>query len=90
MARSTAPVYLREVVAEAQTPDFQRLAATERLRWTLACRAAVKSGADLAFDEMSALIRDLEACDLGKTCPHGRPTVILLSRELLDREFGRT
>ena len=82
--------YLREVVAEAQTPDFQRLAATERLRWTLACRAAVKSGTDLAFDEMSALIRDLEACDLGKTCPHGRPTVILLSRELLDREFGRT
>ena len=83
-------VYLREVVAEAQTPDFQRLAATERLRWTLACRAAVKSGDDLAFDEMAALIRDLEACDLGKTCPHGRPTVILLSRELLDREFGRT
>ena len=83
-------VYLREVVAEAQTPDFQRLAATERLRWTLACRAAVKSGDDLAFDEMAALIHDLEACDLGKTCPHGRPTVILLSRELLDREFGRT
>ena len=85
-----AASYLREVVAEAQTPDFQRLAATERLRWTLACRAAVKSGAPLAFDEMSALIRDLEACDLGLTCPHGRPTVILLSRELLDREFGRT
>ena len=39
---------------------------------------------------MNALIRDLEACDLGVTCPHGRPTVILLSRELLDREFGRT
>ncbi len=85
-----AATYLREVVAEAQTPNVQRLAATERLRWTLACRAAVKSGDLLAFDEMSALIGDLEACDLGKTCPHGRPTVILLSRELLDREFGRT
>lgn len=90
LGRIDAASYLREVVAEAQTPDFQRLAASERLRWTLACRAAVKSGDDLALDEMSALIRDLEACDLGITCPHGRPTVILLSRELLDREFGRT
>lgn len=90
LGRIEAATYLREVVAEAQTPDFQRLAATERLRWTLACRAAVKSGDSLAFDEMSALIRDLEACDLGLTCPHGRPTVILLSRQLLDREFGRT
>ena len=85
-----AATYLREVVAEAQTPDFQRLAAADRLRWSLACRAAVKAGGPLTFDEMSALIRDLEACDLGITCPHGRPTVILLSRELLDREFGRT
>ncbi len=84
-----AATYLREVVAEAQTPDFQRLAAADRLRWSLACRAAVKAGGPLSFDEMNALIRDLEACDLGITCPHGRPTVILLSRQLLDREFGR-
>lgn len=90
LGRIDGASYLREVVAEAQTPDFQRLAAADRLRWTLACRAAVKSGDDLALDEMAALIRDLEACDLGATCPHGRPTVILLSRELLDREFGRT
>lgn len=90
LGRIDAATYLREVVAEAQTPDFQRLAAADRLRWSLACGAAIKSGAPLAFDEMSALIRDLEACDLGLTCPHGRPTVILLSRELLDREFGRT
>ncbi|MCY3957891.1 MAG: DNA mismatch repair endonuclease MutL [Chloroflexi bacterium] len=90
LGRIDAATYLREVVAEAQSSDFQRLAAADRLRWTLACRAAVKSGDPLAFDEMSALIRDLEACDLGLTCPHGRPTVILLSRQLLDREFGRT
>lgn len=90
LGRIDAATYLREVVAEAQSSDFQRLAAADRLRWSLACGAAIKSGAPLAFDEMSALIRDLEACDLGLTCPHGRPTVILLSRQLLDREFGRT
>ena len=90
LGRIDAATYLREVVAEAQSSDFQRLAAADRLRWSLACGAAIKSGDPLAFDEMSALIRDLEACDLGLTCPHGRPTVILLSRQLLDREFGRT
>ena len=90
LGRIDAATYLREVVAEAQAPDFQRIAAADRLRWSLACGAAIKSGAPLAFDEMSALIRDLESCDLGIICPHGRPTVILLSRDLLDREFGRT
>ncbi|MDE2867626.1 MAG: DNA mismatch repair endonuclease MutL, partial [Chloroflexota bacterium] len=63
LGRIDAATYLREVVAEAQAPDFQRIAAADRLRWSLACGAAIKSGAPLAFDEMSALIRDLEACD---------------------------
>ncbi len=82
--------YLQEIAAEAQTDTFQRLEVRDRVRWTLACRAAVKAGASLALEEMTALIRDLQACDLTVTCPHGRPTVVLLSRELLDREFGRT
>ena len=82
--------YLREVVAEMQQPEFRRLEATERVRWSLACRAAVKAGEPLSLDEMRSLIERLERCDLGRTCPHGRPTLILLSRDLLDRQFGRT
>jgi DNA mismatch repair protein MutL len=53
-------------------------------------RAAVKAGKVLSVDEQKALLRDLEACQSPRTCPHGRPTMIHLSIDLLERQFGRT
>lgn len=53
-------------------------------------RAAVKAGQVLSTDEQKALLRDLEACQSPRTCPHGRPTMIHLSIDLLERQFGRT
>jgi DNA mismatch repair protein MutL len=53
-------------------------------------RAAVKAGQNLSPDEQKALLRDLEACTAPRTCPHGRPTMIHLSIDLLERQFGRT
>jgi DNA mismatch repair protein MutL len=52
-------------------------------------RAAVKAGQTLSPDEQKALLRDLEACQAPRTCPHGRPTMIHLSIDLLERQFGR-
>jgi len=52
--------------------------------------AAVKAGQTLSYDEMQALIRQLERCASPRTCPHGRPTLILMSAEQLAKEFGRT
>lgn len=52
-------------------------------------RMAVKGGAVLSNDEQQALLRDLEACSAPRTCPHGRPTMIHLSVDLLERQFGR-
>jgi DNA mismatch repair protein MutL len=52
-------------------------------------RMAVKSGQTLTPDEQRALLTDLESCDSPRTCPHGRPTMIHLSVELLERQFGR-
>ncbi|MGD2027147.1 MAG: DNA mismatch repair endonuclease MutL [Anaerolineales bacterium] len=53
-------------------------------------RAAVKAGQVLSADEQKALLRDLESCQSPRTCPHGRPTMIHLSIDLLERQFGRT
>jgi DNA mismatch repair protein MutL len=53
-------------------------------------RAAVKAGKVLSPEEQKALLRDLEACHSPRTCPHGRPTMIHLSIDLLERQFGRT
>ena len=52
-------------------------------------RAAVKAGQALSPDEQLALLRDLERCQSPRTCPHGRPTMIHLSVDLLERQFGR-
>lgn len=52
-------------------------------------RAAVKAGQVLSLSEQAALLRDLEACQSPRTCPHGRPTMIHLSVDLLERQFGR-
>ncbi len=52
-------------------------------------RMAVKGGAVLSTDEQQALLRDLEGCAAPRTCPHGRPTMIHLSVDLLERQFGR-
>lgn len=52
-------------------------------------RAAVKAGQVLSPEEQRALLQDLEACRVPRTCPHGRPTMIHLSIDLLERQFGR-
>jgi DNA mismatch repair protein MutL len=52
-------------------------------------RMAVKAGQALSSDEQRALLTDLEACDSPRTCPHGRPTMIHLSVDMLERQFGR-
>ncbi len=55
-----------------------------------ACKqGAVKAGQTLSFEEIRGLIEQLEQTTSPRTCPHGRPTMILLSQEWLEREFGR-
>jgi DNA mismatch repair protein MutL len=52
-------------------------------------RAAVKAGKTLTHSEQEKLLQDLEGCESPRTCPHGRPTMIHLSVDLLERQFGR-
>lgn len=52
-------------------------------------RAAIKAGQVLSGDEQQRLLSDLEQCQSPRTCPHGRPTMIHLSVDLLERQFGR-
>jgi DNA mismatch repair protein MutL len=61
----------------------------DQARWAVACHSAVRAGDRLAPEEMAALITQLERCDMRRTCPHGRPTMIHLSHSQLEREFGR-
>jgi DNA mismatch repair protein MutL len=60
-----------------------------RLAARVCKRMAVKAGQALSNEEQRALLSDLEACDSPRTCPHGRPTMIHLSVDMLERQFGR-
>jgi DNA mismatch repair protein MutL len=56
---------------------------------TIACRAAVMSGDRLSPEEAEGLVRELLKCENRYSCPHGRPTFIKITRDDLDRQFGR-
>ena len=56
---------------------------------TMSCKAAVKGNDPLAFEEADALIRELLTLQNPYTCPHGRPTMIRMSRTELEKKFKR-
>lgn len=54
-----------------------------------ACQGAIKSGDRLTTEEMSNLLDSLFTTQTPYFCPHGRPTLIKLTLEELNRRFGR-
>ena len=65
---------------------------TDRLDWlyhNTACRAAVKAGDRSTPDEWKTLAEAVLHNDAIRTCPHGRPVCITLSRKELEKQFGR-
>jgi DNA mismatch repair protein MutL len=85
------PVAAVRVVVEDFEEDETPLQAEieARIVARICKRAAVKGGQTLSPEEQRALLRDLENCQSPRTCPHGRPTMIHLSVDLLERQFGR-
>lgn len=81
---------LRVVVEEFEEDETPLQGKKEQKIIARVCkRAAVKAGQVLSDQEQKALLRDLELTDSPRTCPHGRPTMIHLSVDLLERQFGR-
>ncbi|MBK8553300.1 MAG: hypothetical protein IPL53_20460 [Ignavibacteria bacterium] len=62
----------------------------DNLAKSFACRSAIKTGDRLTFTEMTGLIDNLFASQMPYVCPHGRPTVIRITTEELDKRFSRT
>jgi DNA mismatch repair protein MutL len=56
---------------------------------TTVCRHAVKANDHLRVPELESLVKDLMACEMPYCCPHGRPTLIQISYQELERKFGR-
>jgi DNA mismatch repair protein MutL len=84
---ATALRALVEDFEEDETPLQAEVEA--RVAARVCKRLAVKGGQTLSPDEQRALLNDLEQCESPRTCPHGRPTMIHLSVDMLERQFGR-
>jgi DNA mismatch repair protein MutL len=55
----------------------------------LACKTAVKAGQPLSYDKMSYLVEELFATSNPSLCPHGRPVLLKLDRNRIEKEIGR-
>ncbi len=56
---------------------------------TMACKAAVKGNMRISREEMDKLIEELLTLDNPYHCPHGRPTIISVSKYELEKKFKR-
>jgi DNA mismatch repair protein MutL len=63
--------------------------AIEKAAAALACHSAVRFGDVLDAAEQRRLLDDLEAAEDSVTCPHGRPTRLLVEWQELTRHFRR-
>ncbi|MDD5614686.1 MAG: DNA mismatch repair endonuclease MutL [Candidatus Methanoperedens sp.] len=62
----------------------------DRVTKSIACRGAIKAGADCTSEQMERLIEQLFMTGNPYTCPHGRPTMVSFNREALDKLFKRS
>ena len=74
---------LSDVKEEREIKDLR-----ENIIISMSCKGAVKAGQKLSTDEMKNMVRRLH--EVGEyTCPHGRPIIVKITRDDLDKMFGR-
>lgn len=54
-----------------------------------ACKNAIKAGDKISNIEIDKLIEDLKKCKYPTTCPHGRPSMIILKKNMIEKMFYR-
>lgn len=73
---------------EAQTGRTSALSVNEKIA-SMSCKAAVKGNHRMSFQEAEALIGELLTLDNPYNCPHGRPTIISMTKQELEKKFKR-
>ncbi|KMT23030.1 DNA mismatch repair endonuclease MutL [Clostridium cylindrosporum] len=61
----------------------------DKIIYSMACKSSVKAGDTLTSQEIEKLIDSLRECKSPFTCPHGRPTIIKMSHQELEKKFKR-
>ena len=80
---------IKEIIDEFISTRKKYSSYKEALAASFACKAAVKAGDQMTREEMVMLVNRLFATDHPYYCPHGRPIIMQLSLEELDKRFER-
>ena len=80
---------VHRVIDDLESPGSAAADVKRRALATIACKAAVKAHDRLGAAEALGLLEDLKECEDGTACPHGRPSMISLTRDELARRFHR-
>ncbi len=78
---------LRGILAEGGPERLKNK--RDKMLASMACKAAIKAGQPLSQAEMEFLARELFQTRQPGVCPHGRPIVVEISREKIERTIGR-
>ena len=78
---------LLDYFIENQNVDMAKL--RKHMIATMACHSSIRFNRPLSMQEMKQVILDLQKCKQPYHCPHGRPTVIVMSDHELRKEFER-
>ncbi len=60
-----------------------------RIASLMACRGAIMAGDKLSYEEMKNLVHSLMKCNNPYNCPHGRPTMVKLEKDEIEKMFKR-
>ena len=92
LGRFDGRTFFQDLLDEMEGPEGVRRVdgRLDRLLKLMACKGAVKAGERLSPEQIRRLLDQREEAGPADTCPHGRPTEILLSRAELEKQFRRT
>ena len=80
---------LNDIIDEYKTNKNNNLDIRDNVAKSFSCKTAIKAGDRLTLEEMNSLIDQLFATQSPYFCPHGRPVVINIPLDELDKRFGR-
>ena len=69
--------------------NFGSIRVVEEKIASMSCKAAVKGNNKMNFAEAESLIDELLTLDNPYNCPHGRPTIITMTKQEMERKFKR-
>ena len=80
---------ITEVIVRLVEESDKREERIKVLFSTAACKASIKAGEKLSYDSMRAIVTGLRNSKIPFTCPHGRPTMIRLTKKEIEKRFKR-